>query len=86
MALAEKIIRDLDKPKAEVVVDILVIEASTTFSRQLTAAIASTGLNLPVTFSPRSSITGANSSTSITASTSTDTTTARHHHRQHTGT
>jgi general secretion pathway protein D len=54
--LAEKIIRDLDKPKSEVVVDVMVIEASSTFSRQLTAAIASTGLNVPVTFTPRQSI------------------------------
>ena len=54
--LAEKIINDIDKPKAEVVVDLMVIEASTTFSKQITAAIASTGLNLPVSFNPRSSI------------------------------
>ena len=54
--LAEKIIRDLDKPKSEVVIDVMVIEASSVFSRQLTAAIASTGLNVPVTFNPRQSI------------------------------
>ena len=53
VALAEKIITDLDKPKAEVVVDILVLQASTVFSRQITAALASTGLNVPVNFSPR---------------------------------
>lgn len=53
VALAEKIIRGLDKPKAEVVVDILVLQASTTFSRQITAALASTGLNVPVNFTPR---------------------------------
>ena len=56
VALAEKILHDLDKPKSEVVVDIIVIEASTVYTRQLTAAIASTGLNLPVTFNPRTSI------------------------------
>ncbi len=54
--LADKIVHDLDKPKAEVVIDLMVIEASTTFSKQITAAIASTGLNLPVTFNPRSTI------------------------------
>jgi general secretion pathway protein D len=64
--LAEKIINDLDKPKAEVVVDLMVIEASSTFSKQVTAAIASTGLNLPLTFSPRSSIQVQNSGTSTT--------------------
>ena len=54
--LAEKLIQDLDKPRSEVVVDILVLEASKVFSRQVTTAIASTGLNVPVNFSPRSSI------------------------------
>jgi general secretion pathway protein D len=56
IALAEKIIADLDKPKSEVVVDILVMEASSVMSRKLTAAIASTGLNIPVSFSPRSGL------------------------------
>src|SRR5262249_11756569 len=50
IALAEKIISDLDKPKAEVVVDILVMEASTTLTRKITAALAPTGLNVPVSF------------------------------------
>jgi len=54
--LASRIVSSLDKPKAEVVVDLMVIEASSTFSKQITAAIASTGLNLPVTFSPRTSL------------------------------
>ncbi len=53
IALAEKIINDLDKPRSEVVVDILVLEATQTFSRQITAALASTGLNVPVNFTPR---------------------------------
>ncbi|HXB67530.1 MAG TPA: cohesin domain-containing protein [Candidatus Acidoferrales bacterium] len=56
IALAEKILHDLDKPKSEVVVDIIVIEASTVYTRQLTAALASTGLNVPATFNPRTSI------------------------------
>jgi general secretion pathway protein D len=57
VALAEKMIQDLDKPKAEVVVDIMVMEASSVFSRQLTTAIASSGLSIPIAFSPRDSIT-----------------------------
>ena len=56
VALAEKIIRDLDKPRPEVVVDIMVIEANSIFSRQLTAAIASGGLTVPVNFTPRNAI------------------------------
>jgi general secretion pathway protein D len=56
IALAEKIINDLDKPRSEVVVDILVLEATQTFSRQITAALASTGLNVPVNFTPRAGL------------------------------
>ena len=76
MSFVEKIINDLDKPRAEVVVDVLVLEASSTFSKQITAAIASTGLNSPIAFTPRSSIQVPISSTASTATTSTSTTTA----------
>ena len=81
VALAEKLIRDLDKPRSEVAVDILVIEASKVFSRQVTAAVASTGLNVPVTFSPRSGIqvttsTSSSSSSSSSSSTASSTTAA----------
>jgi general secretion pathway protein D len=79
VALAGKIIRDLDKPKPEVVVDILVIEASSQFTRQITAALASTGLSLPFTFSPRTSIqvqgSSSSTSTSTTGTTTSSTTT-----------
>ncbi len=73
--LAEKIISDIDKPKAEVVVDLMVIEASSTFSKQVTAAIASTGLNLPVSFSPRSSIQVQSSATNNNTNNATNTNT-----------
>ena len=53
VALAEKILHDLDKPKSEVVVDIIVMEASSVYSRQLTAALAPTGINIGANFSPR---------------------------------
>ncbi len=73
--LAEKLIHALDKPKSEVVVDIFVMEASTVFSRQLTAAIASTGLNSPILFTPRPSIQvqgiNNNNTSSTTSTTST---------------
>jgi general secretion pathway protein D len=78
IALAEKILHDLDKPKSEVVVDIIVMEASTVYTRQLTAALASTGLNMPVSFTPRSIIqsvtTGTGTATTATGTTSTGTT------------
>src|SRR5207302_4856321 len=73
IALAEKILHDLDKPKSEVVVDIIVMEASTVYTRQLTAALASTGLNMPVNFTPRSIlqtvITGATGATGASGAT-----------------
>ncbi|MSV35066.1 MAG: hypothetical protein EXQ47_05635 [Bryobacterales bacterium] len=50
VALAEKLIHDLDKPKSEVVVDVIVMEANTKYTRDLAAAIASSGLSMPVTF------------------------------------
>jgi hypothetical protein len=43
-------------PKSEVMVDIYVMESSSMFSRQITSAIASTGLNVPVNFRPRGGI------------------------------
>jgi len=61
VALAEKLIRDLDKPKAEVVVDVIVMEANRGRTRDLASTIMSgnsAGLKLPVTFSPRSSLGG----------------------------
>jgi len=71
--LAEKIIRDLDKPKSEVVVDVMVIEASSVFSRQITAALASTGLNVPVNFNPRQSIQVQSTTNNNTSTTGTNT-------------
>ena len=69
IALAEKIIHDLDKPKSEVVVDVLVLQVSSDMTRTLGAALNT--LSLPVSFTPRSSISTPSSST--TASTSTPT-------------
>ncbi|MBI4906698.1 MAG: type II and III secretion system protein [Acidobacteria bacterium] len=60
MALATKLIRDLDKAKAEVVVDVVVMELSKTKTRDLVSGISTgsaSGLNIPVTFSPRNPIT-----------------------------
>jgi general secretion pathway protein D len=90
VALAEKILHDLDKPKSEVVVDIIVMEASSIYSRQLTAAIASAGLTVPGNFTPRGGLqvvnnpnttatttgtTGTTTGTAGTATTGTTTTT-----------
>jgi general secretion pathway protein D len=74
--LAEKLLHDLDKPRSETVVDIIVMETSSVYTRQLTAAIASQGLNIPAVFAPRSSLqvvqqtnTNNNNSSSSTSST-----------------
>jgi general secretion pathway protein D len=66
VALAEKILHDLDKPRSEVVVDIIVMEASSIYTRQLTAAIASTGLTVPGNFTPRSGLQVVNNATTAT--------------------
>lgn len=72
VALAEKLIRDLDKPKSEVVIDVLIMEANSARTRDLAATIASaagtTGLNLGAAFTPRASITRT-TGTGTTAST-----------------
>ncbi len=56
MALVEKIIADLDKPKAEVLVDVTVMEVDSTRSRQLAAAFAPNGINSQILFTPRTSL------------------------------
>jgi general secretion pathway protein D len=50
IALAEKIINDLDKPRSEVVVDIVVLQSARNRSRDLAAAFAQTGINIPITY------------------------------------
>ena len=64
IALAEKIINDLDKPKSEVVVDVVVMEVSSAYSRNLAAALAPSGLKVPILFSPRAGITTGTTTTS----------------------
>src|ERR1022692_4038991 len=76
VALAEKILHDLDKPRSEVVVDIIVMEASSIYTRQLTAAIASAGLNVPGNFTPRSGLQVVNNATTTATTTGTTGTTA----------
>jgi len=68
--LCSKLIRDVDKPRSEVLVDFLVMEASDTFNKQIAAAIASTGLNVPVSFVPRTTLQVQSSSSSTTSTTS----------------
>jgi general secretion pathway protein D len=74
VALAEKIIADLDKPKPEVLVEILVMEVDRSKERDLAAAVAPNGINSPISFTPRTSIqTPTSTSTSTTTTTTTTT-------------
>jgi general secretion pathway protein D len=75
VALAEILIRNLDKPKAEVVVDVIVMEVNRSNSRDLGASLVSgttNGLSLPISFNPRSATT-TTTGTGTAATTSTAT-------------
>jgi general secretion pathway protein D len=73
VALAEKLVHDLDKPKSEVVIDVLIMEANTSRTQDLAASLASggtAGINTGVNFTPRGAETtgtgaGATPSTSV---------------------
>ena len=56
VALAEKIIADLDKPRSEVLVDVIVMTVNRNHERDLAAAFAPNGINSPIAFTPRASI------------------------------
>jgi general secretion pathway protein D len=60
VALAEKLVHDLDKPKSEVVIDVMIMEANASRTRDLAASLASAGaagLNVPIGFTPRGATT-----------------------------
>src|SRR6185295_18009040 len=72
VALAEKLVHDLDKPKSEVVVDVMIMQVNSERTRDLAATIASAGtagLNVPITFAP-----GAANVTTVGGSTTTGST------------
>jgi len=74
VALAEKLIRDLDRPKAEVVVDVIIMQVNSAHTRDLAATLTSAGkagINFPITFTPR----GATTVTPATGTGTTPTTT-----------
>jgi len=78
VALVEKLVHDLDKPKSEVIVDIMIMEANTTRSKQLAATIASggtAGLNVPLTFTPGGVAAATSTATTTSSTTTTSTTT-----------
>lgn len=80
VALAEKLIQDLDKPKSEVVIDVIVMEANRTRTRSLAATIANgttAGISTPISFTPRNPVLsgtttgGADTTTTMTSTTTT---------------
>jgi general secretion pathway protein D len=83
VALTEKLIHDLDKPKSEVVIDVIVMQVNSQYSRSLAATIASggtAGLQQAISFLPTTTNTGTTTTitdptTGITTTTSTPTTT-----------
>jgi general secretion pathway protein D len=60
VGLAEKLVHDLDKPKSEVVIDVIVMQANSSRTRDLAASIVNSsgtpGLNVPFVFSPRNPV------------------------------
>ncbi|HLK18369.1 MAG TPA: hypothetical protein VKT81_05405 [Bryobacteraceae bacterium] len=60
VALVEKLLRDMDKPKAEVVVDMIVMEVNSDRSRTIAAGLVNAsgtaGLTVPIGFSPRNPV------------------------------
>jgi len=61
VALVEKLLHNLDKPKAEVVVDVIVMDVASDISHSIGAGLVSgsgtNGLSVPFSFSPRNPIT-----------------------------
>ena len=60
VALVEKLLHNLDKPKAEVVVDVIVMDVASDISRTIGASLVSNGTNgisIPLAFTPRNPIT-----------------------------
>src|SRR5258706_8971774 len=62
VALAEKVIADLDKPKPEVVIDVLVLEHNYDKTRDLAFGLTD-GLNSPIAFNGTSATTGSGTGT-----------------------
>jgi general secretion pathway protein D len=83
VALVEKLLHDLDKPKPEVVIDVIVMDVSSDVSHQIGAGLVSNGTNglaLPIQFSPTNPVvsstsTGASGTGGTGATTTTTTTT-----------
>ena len=74
IALVDKLVSDLDKPRSEVIVDVMVMEVSSTYTRNLQGAF-SAGINTGAIFAPRPGITTPGLQSTATTTTSTTGTT-----------
>lgn len=76
IALVEKLVHDLDRPKPEIVVDVMVMEVAKSKMSTLGAAIAGQtgGLNVPIVFTPQNGTVITTGSTTSTTGTTTSTT------------
>ncbi len=75
--LAEKLIQDLDKPKPEVIIDIIVMEANRSRTRNLASMIArgtEAGISTPIQFTPRNPVLSGTTASTGSTDTSTSTT------------
>lgn len=73
VALVQKIINDMDKPRSEIVLDVYIVEANRTKTRSLAATIANGtkgGLNQAITFRPTTTTPTTDGGTTTTTSTS----------------
>ena len=72
VALVEKLLHDVDKPKGEIVVDVIVMDVSSDRSRSIAAGLVSggtTGLAVPLGFTPRNPTTTGTTGTTTTGTT-----------------
>ncbi len=72
ISLVEKLIHDLDRPKPEVLIDVIVMEVNKTRATQIGASLLGQGgLSSPLSFTPRNPTPVSSTSTSGTSGTST---------------
>ena len=77
IALVEKLVHEMDKPKAEVMIDIIVMEVNKSLASTIGASLfGAGGLSVPLNFTPRSATTTSSSSSTSTTTTSTTSSTA----------
>ena len=73
VSLVQKIINDMDKPRAEIMLDVYILEANRTKTRSLAATIANGtkgGLNQTISFRPGTTTSSSSTSTTTTTSSS----------------